>query len=144
MCSVCGHREHRNESLRPLRRRRLVVRPQQGKALVHFWGINNTEQVPSQYLKFPISAAGSPAINSNLVSLTRPCFQPNMRRNDRLQRTPFTSELSAEQASRYPAPPCTRRRGNLVEERRRRHFARHRPCRNAVVEDVRSSRKTRR
>src|SRR5258707_14082341 len=56
MCSVCGHREHRNESLRPLRRRRLVVRPQQGKALVHAWGINHTGQVPSQYLKFPISA----------------------------------------------------------------------------------------
>src|SRR5260221_5141924 len=35
MCSVCGHREHRNNSLRPLRRGRLVVRPQQGKALVH-------------------------------------------------------------------------------------------------------------
>src|ERR1700674_3857853 len=55
MCSVCGHREHRNDSLRPLRRRRLVVRPQQGKALVHVWGINHARQVPSQYFTFPIT-----------------------------------------------------------------------------------------
>src|SRR5712691_6228761 len=33
MCCVCGRGEHRNGSLRPLRRRRLGVRPQQGKAL---------------------------------------------------------------------------------------------------------------
>jgi len=48
MCSVCRHREHRNNSLRPMRRRRLVVRPQQGKALVQVWGINHARQVPSQ------------------------------------------------------------------------------------------------
>lgn len=41
--------------LRPLRRRRLV-RPQQGKALVHVWGISHTRRVPPQYLKFPITA----------------------------------------------------------------------------------------
>src|SRR5260370_1120562 len=54
-----------------------------------------------------------------------------MRRNDRPQRTPLTSELSAEQTSRAPASRCARRRGRLVEERRRRHFGRHRPCRKA-------------
>src|SRR6266853_4607210 len=55
MCSACGHREHRNNSLRPLRRGRLVVRPQQGKALVHVWGINHTGRVLTRYLKFPIT-----------------------------------------------------------------------------------------
>src|SRR5260370_29421141 len=67
-----------------------------------------------------------------------------MRRNDRPRRTPFASELSAEQASGNTAPRCARCRGGLVEERRRRHFARHRPCRYSMVADVRSSWTTRR
>src|SRR2546430_8891160 len=41
--------------------------------------------------------------------------------NDGSRRTPFTSELSREQARRYPPRRCARRRGKLVEERRHRH-----------------------
>jgi len=73
MCSVCGHREHRNDSLRPLRRGRLVVRPQQGKALVHVWGINPTGRVPSQYLKFPMTALPVTWV----LGPTSPRYRPN-------------------------------------------------------------------
>src|SRR5438309_11813944 len=38
MFCVRGHRDHRSDSLRPLRRHLLVVRPQQGKALGLPWG----------------------------------------------------------------------------------------------------------
>src|SRR2546430_12276842 len=51
MCRVCGHREHGNDSLRPLRRRRLVVRSQQENALSPCLGIDHNGQVPPQYAR---------------------------------------------------------------------------------------------
>src|SRR5260370_1301855 len=53
MCCVCGRGEHRNGSLRPLRRRRLVVRPQQGKAL------GRTRDMQQEVLEIAKSAVSS-------------------------------------------------------------------------------------
>jgi len=75
--------------------------------------------------------------------LDAPCFHLT-RRTDRSQRTPFnTSELSAEQASRTPAPRCARCRGACGRAKAlpfRNGPIDRRP--NAVVADGRSSRES--